>query len=143
MGWFSRKPKDPDQPAPPRKPYWITQIRKDALDMVFASAKSQHPHEFGALLRAEKGVITEILILPGTLSGGTTAIFQLHMLPIDFSVKGTVHSHPTPNAHPSQADRELFAKFGSTHIIAGYPYTDRSWRAYNSRGEEIALRVVE
>lgn len=141
MSWrfWKRKPSAPKE----RKPYWITRVRRDVLELVFASARSQHPNEFGALLRAEKGVITEVLVLPGTVSGGTHAIFQLHMLPIDFSVKGTVHSHPSPNPQPSGADRELFAKFGSTHIIVARPYNERSWRAYNARGEPIALTIVD
>jgi proteasome lid subunit RPN8/RPN11 len=144
MNWRFWRPKQPrEKESKPAKPYWISQIRRDALELIFASARSQHPNEFGALLRAEKGVITEVLVLPGTVSGNTHAIFQLNMLPIDFSVKGTVHSHPSPNPNPSNADKELFSRFGSTHIIVARPYDERTWRAYNGRGEPIAMRVVE
>lgn len=139
MRWFRRKPAETAAP----RPYWVTKVHRDVVRLFCETARSQHPHEFGGLLRAEKGVLTEILILPGTVSGDTHAIFQLHMLPIDFSVKGTVHSHPTPDPRPSGADRELFERFGSTHIIVAHPYTDRSWRAYNSRGEPVQLDVVE
>lgn len=133
----------PDKPRRAPKPYWITKIRRDVLDLIFASARSQHPNEFGAMLRAEHGVITELLVIPGTVSGATHAIFQLNMLPIDFTVKGTVHSHPSPNPSPSQADKELFTRFGSTHIIVARPYNEHTWRAYNARGEPITLTIVD
>lgn len=139
MGWFRRKPRD----AEPPKPYWVTKVRRDVLRLICESAKSQHPNEFGGLLRARQGVLTEVLILPGTVSGETHAIFQLGMLPIDFSVKGTVHSHPSSNANPSGADLELFLRFGTTHIIVGMPYTEQTCRAYNARGEPITLEVVD
>lgn len=138
MGFFGRK----KTTAPPQ-PYWIRKIRRNVVRLICESAKSQHPHEFGGLLRARDGIITEILILPGTVSGETHAIFQLGMLPIDFSVKGTVHSHPSANASPSGADLDLFLKFGTTHIIVGMPYDERTWRAYNARGEPIELEVVD
>lgn len=139
MGWFGRRA----APKEPPKPYWVTRIRRHVLDLILASAQSQHPNEFGGLLRAQKGVVTELLVLPGTVSGSTHAIFQLHMLPIDFSVKGTVHSHPSPNPSPSGADRELFARFGSTHIIVASPYNLRTWRAYNGSGDPIQMEVVD
>ncbi|MBI2077336.1 MAG: Mov34/MPN/PAD-1 family protein [Euryarchaeota archaeon] len=139
MSWFGRKPKNDE----PRKPFWVTKVRRDVVRLFCETAKASHPHEFGGLLRAHQGVLTEIVILPGTVSGDTSAIFQLHMLPIDFTVKGTVHSHPIPNATPSGADLDLFRRFGTTHIIVAQPYTERSWRAYNARGESIALDVVD
>lgn len=139
MGLFGRR----KQPHEPPKPYWVSKIRRNALRLIMESAKSQHPHEFGGLLRVRDGVITEVLILPGTVSGETHAIFQLGMLPIDFSVKGTVHSHPSPNPSPSDADRDLFLRFGTTHIIIAMPYGEHTWRAYNARGEPIQLAVVD
>jgi proteasome lid subunit RPN8/RPN11 len=143
MSWKFWKPRGPAPAAKPPKPYWLQSIQRDALNLILESARSQHPNEFGALLRAQKGVVTEVVVLPGTVSGATHAIFQLNMLPIDFSIKGTVHSHPTPNPRPSNADLELFARFGTTHIIVAQPYTERSWRAYNARGEPISLGVVD
>jgi proteasome lid subunit RPN8/RPN11 len=53
-----------------------------------------------------------------------------------------VHSHPSGSDLPSGEDLSLFAKFGRVHIIASFPYTEDSWKAYNSRGEEIILEIV-
>ena len=106
-------------------------------------SKENYPMEFGGLLRAEKGIITEILLLPGTVSGESHAIFQFHMLPIDFSIVGTVHSHPSYNFHPSNADRALFSKFGNTHIIVGMPFNQNSWQGYDYKANFIELEVID
>ena len=121
-------------------------IERECLDFILESAKSSFPKEFGGLLRVldtkEKDTIGEIVILPGTVSGDSHAIFRLHMLPIDFSIVGTVHSHPSPSFHPSDADVFLFRKFGKVHIVVAYPFTSSSWSAYDYNGKEINISVV-
>jgi len=117
-------------------------IKKKALQMILESAKSSYPNEFGALLRAEEGEISELILLPGTISGNSQAIFQLYMRPIDFSIVGSAHSHPSGNYRPSEADLDFFRRTGSVHVIVGYPYTMRTWAAYNVLGERIELEVL-
>lgn len=124
-------------------PQW--KIKRKCLDLILECAKSNYPNEFGGLLRVdadEKRTIIEIVVLPGTIFGESHAIFKLHMLPIDFSIVGTVHSHPSPFAHPSDADLQLFGKYGKTHIIAATPFNNSSWKAYDYRGKEIEIVVV-
>lgn len=118
-------------------------IRKKTLNLIIEVSKESHPKEFAGLLRAEKGVITEIMLLPGTLSGDSSAIFQLHMRPIDFTIVGSVHSHPSNSFHPSGPDLRLFEKFGHTHIITCMPYDYDSWCAYDHYGSKIELEVVD
>lgn len=118
-------------------------IKKETIEMILEASRDVYPNEFGAILRAEEGVITEIMLLPGTLSGSRSAIFQLHMLPIDFTVVGTVHSHPSGSISPSGADVALFQKFGYIHIITGVPFNEDSWRAFDLYGEPIDLEVVD
>lgn len=120
-------------------------IKKRCLELILECAKSNYPNEFGGLLRVdtkEKNTIKEIVILPGTVSGDAHAIFQLHMLPIDFSIVGTVHSHPSPSYRPSDADLHLFSKHGKVHIIAAHPFTESSWGAYNYRGDALEMKVI-
>ncbi|MFH1101793.1 MAG: Mov34/MPN/PAD-1 family protein [Methanobacteriota archaeon] len=120
-------------------------ITRRCLRLILESAKASYPREFGGFLRVdreEKDTITEIVLLPGTVSGDAHAIFQLHMLPIDFTIIGTAHSHPSGNPHPSEADLHLFEKYGRIHIIAATPYTETSWKAYTYDGEEIPLRII-
>ena len=120
----------------------LTAIRRDCLDSALACGRSSYPNEFGGLLRSEEaGVITELLLLPGTTAGKRHANFMLYMLPADLSVVGTVHSHPSGALHPSDADLMLFRHWGNRHIILGYPYGIGAWRAYDGNGEEVHLAV--
>jgi len=120
----------------------ISSIDRETLMFILGVSRSSHPREFAGVLRAAGGVVKEVLVLPGTLSSGESAVLRLHMLPIDPSACGTVHSHPSPNLLPSGEDLALFSKFGYVHIVVAFPYDERSWKAYNHRGEEITLEVV-
>jgi proteasome lid subunit RPN8/RPN11 len=121
-------------------------ITKKCLDLIFESSKSNYPQEFGALLRVDrvnKNTIIEVVLLPGTISGDSHAIFHLHMLPVDYSVVGTVHSHPSSIARPSNADLDLFGHFGRIHIIVGVsPFGGVSWRAYDYMGREVSIEII-
>ena len=138
MGLFRRKT------ANPVPVQW--KITKECLSLIFESSKSNYPQEFGALLRVDrvqKHTIIEVVLLPGTISGNAHAIFRLYMLPVDYSVVGTVHSHPSSITRPSDADLDLFNHFGSIHIIVGVsPYGEASWRAFDYNGQEVSIDVV-
>ncbi len=121
----------------------IHSIRKRTLKMILEASKSSYPEEFGAILRAKKGVIHELILLPGTVAGERSALFKLHMLPVDFSVVGTVHSHPSGAVYPSGADLDLFRRFGWIHIITGYPYERENWACFDAQGEPRGLKVVD
>ena len=121
-------------------------IKRSCLNLIFECAKSNYPKEFGGLLRIDehsKDTISELVILPGTISGDSHAIFKLHMLPIDFTIVGTVHSHPSPMPIPSEADLTLFQKHGKVHIIVASPYDDKTWIAYNYLGKEIQIEIAQ
>jgi len=121
-----------------------TAITRRALESALASARSSYPNEFGGVLRADPpGVISELLLLPGTTAGRRHANFQLWMLHADISVAGTVHSHPSGALRPSDADLRLFRSWGRRHLILGHPYTPGMWRAYDGNGRETTLKVVE
>ena len=123
-----------------------TVIRKELLMSLIEASKSTHPHEFVALLTGrkvgKKNIIEEFIMLPYE-SGETMAVIQTHALPIGIRIMGTVHSHPSPNPTPSEEDLNMFASYGRVHIIIHYPYCETCWKAYNVRGEEIRLEVVE
>lgn len=122
---------------------FIVGLKKETLTTILEASKSSYPNEFAAILRAENKVITEILLLPGTISGEQSALFKLHMLPIDFSVVGTVHSHPSDSYYPSGADLRLFQRFGFIHIITARPYNNNSWAAWDLGGNRIDLKVID
>jgi len=138
MNVFRRKQKREYVPI-----HW--KIKRDCLDLILECAKSEFPKEFGGLLRVDdtsKNTITELELLPGTISGGSQAIFKLHMLPIDFSVVGTVHSHPSGIPRPSKADLEFFDRFGKIHIIVASPFDEYSWKSYSYSGNDIEVTIV-
>ena len=121
----------------------MTRIKRPVLELILQASRESHPNEFAGQLRAREGTIHELTMLPGTLQGRTSALVNLWMLPIDYSVVGSVHSHPSGNYWPSEQDIEFFGKFGSVHIIVGMPYTLSSWRAYSHTGSPVRLDVVD
>jgi proteasome lid subunit RPN8/RPN11 len=138
MGLFRRTTKE-HVPFP-----W--KISQRCLDMILESSKSNYPQEFGALLRVDrvkKDTIIEVVLLPGTISGNSHAIFRLHMLPVDYSIVGTIHSHPSSIARPSEADLDLFGHFGKIHIIVGVTqFGGVSWKAFDYNGNDATVQII-
>lgn len=138
MNFFKKKVKRSDSGH-----QW--KITKDCLSFILESSRSVYPREFAGLLRVDdvlKDTIIELVLLPGTISGDSHAIFKLHMRPIDFSLVGTIHSHPSPSYHPSEADKALFRKYGKVHMIVAYPFDEQSWQGYDGNGEMLKLQVI-
>ncbi|MFP3255357.1 MAG: Mov34/MPN/PAD-1 family protein [Thermoplasmata archaeon] len=117
-------------------------MRKELLEMIMESSKDTYPNEFAAFLRAENGVIYELVILPGTISGRRSAIYQLYTKPIDFTLIGTVHSHPSGVTIPSDEDLILFSRTGDVHIIVGYPFRLNDYAVYDRNGKRIDIDIV-
>ncbi|MDP8011271.1 MAG: Mov34/MPN/PAD-1 family protein [Thermoplasmata archaeon] len=117
-------------------------IKKDTLMLIMESARDTYPDEFAAFLRADRSIIYEIVLLPGTVSGRRSAVYQLYMKPIDFSLVGTVHSHPSGITLPSPEDLDLFSKTGSVHIIVGYPFRLKDFSAYDRNGKKIDIEIL-
>jgi proteasome lid subunit RPN8/RPN11 len=137
MKWFSKK-----KIADAKKDWGITH---QCLSLISESAKSVFPNEFAGLLRADeerKNIISEIVLLPGTISGSHHALYRMHMKPVDFSIVGTVHSHPSGSFYPSEADLQMFRKFGRINIIMAKPYTFDSWRAYDGNGDVVDMHII-
>src|SRR6266700_2518709 len=120
----------------------VEAITRKTLRMILEASRDIYPREFGAILRAEQGVITELLLIPGTVSGNRHAIFQIHMIPTDFAVVGTVHSHPSGVYEPSVEDRALFNKFGGINIINEHPFSETTSAAWKNNGARNVLKVL-
>ncbi|HII05808.1 MAG TPA: metal-dependent protease of the PAD1/JAB1 superfamily [Methanotrichaceae archaeon] len=117
-------------------------IAKDTLYFILEASRSTLPVEFAGLLRAENGVITEVIMLPGTESSSKSALVRLYMLP-NMRIVGSVHSHPSSNIRPSQADLIFFSKTGDYHIIAGPPFDEKSWTCYDRTGCPRKLPLLD
>jgi proteasome lid subunit RPN8/RPN11 len=98
--------------------------------------------EFACLLEVRDDTITELVMIPGTVSGDEHAIFNLWMQPVDRTVRGSLHSHPDEHPYPSDADFELFSAHGEIHLILCRPYGPDDWRAYAHDGMPTHLEVV-
>jgi proteasome lid subunit RPN8/RPN11 len=117
-------------------------IRERTLKMIMEASRDALPNEFGALLRAEHQIIYEIALVPGSINGPVHVIFRTYTMPLDFSYVGSVHSHPTGNTHPSDADLHMFSNTGPVHIIVGYPYNLNNFSAYNRNGDPLKLDII-
>jgi proteasome lid subunit RPN8/RPN11 len=127
-------------------------IAAPALDLVLGAAADSHPNEYMGLLRGEDAgevgldregtVITEVLVVPATETNPVSATVRTSLVPNDFRMVGSVHSHPNGVLRPSDADLATFTR-GPVHIIVGAPYRERDWRAFDREGRHTGLRVLD
>lgn len=122
------------------------EIPEDILDAIFAGAKQLYPRESFLLLRgkSKKGIIkiTDLVLAPFTAHGRGTVHFNPFMFSGDFSLVGTVHSHPSGNISPSDVDMNYF--FGRILMIVGTPFEGKNCvAAYNCRAERIPIELTD
>jgi proteasome lid subunit RPN8/RPN11 len=118
----------------------------ELLDSIFEGAKRLYPKETFLLLRGKKSKdtigVSDLVVPPLAVYGRGFANLPFHMLPMDFSVVGTVHSHPSGNINPSSVDLNHF--FGRILMIVGFPFASaKNVAVYNSNGEKLLLQVTE
>lgn len=121
-------------------------IDHELLMTIFEGARRLCPRETILLLRGKKKknmiTISELVVPPLANYGQGFAQIRLHMLPMDFSIVGTAHSHPSGNLSPSPADLNHF--IGVVLMIVGFPFRDeKNVAIYNRAGEKLALQVPE
>jgi len=121
-------------------------MSQELLDSIFEGAKRLYPRETILLLRGKKVKdalrIVDLVVPPLATYGHGFANYPLHLLPMDFSLVGTVHSHPSGNKTPSDVDFNHFC--GRILMSVGYPYASQQDVAvYNSHGEKLPLEVNE
>jgi proteasome lid subunit RPN8/RPN11 len=120
-------------------------ISAELLDSIFEGAKRLYPKETFLLLRGKKSKneirVSELVVPPLAVYGYGFANLPFHMLPMDFSVVGTVHSHPSGNINPSSVDLNHF--FGRILMIVGFPFASaQNVAVYGSKGEKLQLRIT-
>lgn len=121
-------------------------ISRELLDVILENARAVYPREIILILRGkvkkDMVEITDIIIPPFAVHGRRFSAFPAHMLPMDFSLVGSVHSHPSGVARPSVVD--LNRSFGRIIMIVAYPFVGQENVAvYNHSGERITLRLAE
>lgn len=127
-------------------------IARDTLSFARAAATDAYPNEFLGVLQSTPAedlgvegdgyVITDVLVIPATESGPTSARMQRYLVPNDPRSVGSIHSHPSGVIEPSDEDRATFGS-GVVHVILGAPYGPEDWRSFDREGEPSELRVLD
>ena len=118
----------------------------ELLDSIFEGARQLYPKETILMLRGKKSKgtlrITDLIIPPLATYSHGSASYPFHLLPIDFTLVGTVHSHPSGNKTPSDVDLNNF--FGKVMMIVGFPFkTEKDIVAYNCKGEKVTISITK
>ncbi len=120
----------------------IIGVDVDFIDGFNEAARSTYPDEFLCMTREIDGIISEMVLIPGTVYGDSHSFLSQWMAPIDYSIAGSAHSHPGYCNQPSDADKDFFANMGGVHFITCQPYDRTSWQAYDSHGEPMDLEII-
>lgn len=117
-------------------------INREALRVFLNFCKSFHPRENIMLIRGKiKNKIAEVeefLIPPFSNYGEGFSSFPIFTLPLDFSIIGVAHSHPSGEAIPSIEDLNNF--YGKIMIISSHPYDNIC--VYDSKAKKIPFEIV-
>jgi proteasome lid subunit RPN8/RPN11 len=120
----------------------IRGIRHVLLLLLLELGRNSHPYEFVALLRERDGIIEEMNMLPGTVTGENSASLLFDMMPLDTHLAGSAHSHPNGVLFPSDADVNFFPRSGGYHIIISYPYRQYDWKCFAADGTPQSIEVI-
>jgi proteasome lid subunit RPN8/RPN11 len=121
-------------------------VPSNILEAIYAGAKELYPRESFLLLRGKKSKgairITDLVLAPFAAHGHGEVHFNPYMFAGDFSLVGTVHSHPSGNISPSDVDMNYF--FGRILMIVGPPFIGKNCiAAYDSNAERITIEITE
>ena len=123
----------------------LVRFEKSVADSILTSALDMYPRETILLLRgkSEKDqiLISEILIPPLASHGLGFSGFSNVMLPMDLSLMGVSHSHPSGVLRPSTHDLNHF--YGRVLVITAYPFQSYNDIAvFNSNGDKIPHEII-
>ena len=123
----------------------VVQFEKSVAASILTSALDMYPRETILLLRGkaekEQILISEILIPPLASHGRRFSGFSNVMLPMDLSVMGISHSHPSGVLKPSIHDLNHF--YGRVMVITAYPFQSYNDIAvFNGNGDKIPHEVI-
>jgi len=114
------------------------------LAEMLSFARDRHPREAVLLLRGrtakEAITLTDYLFPPFATTDSISASYPIHMLPIDFSIVGTAHSHPSGSLDMSPTDMNNM--YSRISIVIAHPYGPGDVAAYNKQAERVPIRVT-
>ena len=121
-------------------------INRSVIISILEFARACHPKEGILLLtgRVERNriVIEDVEVPPLAVHGYGFSNFPSHMLPMDFSIIGTAHSHPSGALQPSIVDLNNF--YGRVMVITAYPYiSEKNIAVFDSEGKRRRYDIIE
>ena len=121
-------------------------IHRVVVDSILTYAKVNHPKEGILLLRGRNKkntiLVEEVVIPPFAVHGTSFSTFPVHMLPADFSIVGTAHSHPSGTLYPSIGDLNNF--YGKLMIITVYPYhSEQQIAVFFRNGKTVRFKILD
>jgi proteasome lid subunit RPN8/RPN11 len=122
------------------------QLTKTLAESLLAFSKDQYPNEMIVLLRARKGkevmLIHQVVFAPFMSGAHSMSTFNRYQVPIDATIVGTAHSHPSGSKRPSLQD--LLHVYGSVMMIVAYPFVGPECIAvYDSKGSLVDWDLVD
>jgi proteasome lid subunit RPN8/RPN11 len=123
----------------------LVRFKKSVADSILSYAIDAYPREGILLLRGKVGkgeiLINDVLIPPLATHGRGFSGFPSIMLPMDLSLMGISHSHPSGSLQPSNQDLNHF--YGRIMVITAYPFRSYSdIGVFNSHGDRLPHEVV-
>ena len=120
-------------------------IKKEVVESILIDAKNAYPREGILLLRGKARkdhILINDSITPFLPSHGLNfSSFPIYMLPLDLTVMGTAHSHPSGNVSPSVGDLNHF--YGRIMAITAYPYaSEKDIVFYDKDGKILKFEVI-
>jgi proteasome lid subunit RPN8/RPN11 len=120
-------------------------VKRSVVDSILSYAQMFHPNESILLLKGKsdkkKLVINDVQIPPLATHGNTFSSFPLSRLPIDFSVIGVAHSHPSGALRPSVVDLNKF--YGKLMLITAYPYqSEQNIIILDRQGKKLSYKII-
>jgi proteasome lid subunit RPN8/RPN11 len=120
-------------------------IEQSVIDSILSHARMVYPRESILLLRGkaekQKIVVNDLQIPPLATHGNAFSTFPLHMLPIDLSIMGIAHSHPSGALHPSVTDLNKF--YGRIMLITAYPYqSENDLALFDREGKKLKFKIL-
>ena len=134
------------------KSFWVVSsldkiilIERAVVDSILSYAQMLHPREAVLLLKGKIDklgiLVNETQIPPLATHGNTFSSFPLYTLPIDFSIVGVAHSHPSGALRPSVTDLNKF--YGRLMVITAYPYlSEKNIATFDRDGKSLKYTIV-
>jgi proteasome lid subunit RPN8/RPN11 len=120
-------------------------LKQSVVESILSYAQMFHPRESILILKGKidkkKLVVTDVQIPPLATHGSTFSGFPLSRLPIDFSVVGVAHSHPSGTLRPSVTDLNKF--YGRLMLITAYPYqSEQNIIILDRQGNPVKYKLI-